>query len=142
MWAGKEVGVFYASIWGHHRDIASKKNITWEIIKNRYLFNTIPFDATEMSEKKIRKFIDMFNHRKPEVLVAYANSMFFIAKFILEKDINITHIPKSIITTAEFLDPERRTIIEKVFGCQIYNRYGCRETSVMLANAALEMECI
>jgi len=39
--------------------------------------------------------------------------------------------PKGIIGTCEVLTPENRSLIESVFGCKIFDRYGSREVSVI-----------
>jgi phenylacetate-CoA ligase len=39
--------------------------------------------------------------------------------------------PQSIITSAEALEADDRQALEGVFGCPVYNRYGCREVSVI-----------
>ncbi len=41
------------------------------------------------------------------------------------------HRPGAIITSAELLDPEQRSLIEAVFECRVFDRYGSRETSVI-----------
>jgi phenylacetate-CoA ligase len=46
------------------------------------------------------------------------------------------HSPKGIVTSAETLYPHQRETIESVFGCRIFNRYGCREAG----NIAQECE--
>jgi len=39
--------------------------------------------------------------------------------------------PCSIVTSAEGLEPDERALVERVFGCPVFNRYGCREVSVL-----------
>ncbi len=34
------------------------------------------------------------------------------------------------------LEPSARTLIEEVFGCRVFNRYGCREVSVIASECA------
>ncbi len=35
------------------------------------------------------------------------------------------------MTSAEVLEDEDRALLERVFGCRVFNRYGCREVSVI-----------
>ena len=39
--------------------------------------------------------------------------------------------PHAIVTSAEVLEPADRQVIEEVFGCPVFNRYGCREVGVI-----------
>ena len=39
--------------------------------------------------------------------------------------------PNGIISTAMPLHDWQRTVIEQVFGCQVTNRYGCEEVSLI-----------
>ncbi len=41
------------------------------------------------------------------------------------------HRPHSIVTSAEVLEADERRLLEDVFGCPVFNRYGCREVSVV-----------
>jgi phenylacetate-CoA ligase len=50
---------------------------------------------------------------------------------ILKKHKVQAYQPKGIITSAEMLKPEDRTLIEDVFGCKVFNRLGCREFAVI-----------
>jgi phenylacetate-CoA ligase len=56
--------------------------------------------------------------------------MYLFAEFVKENEIDGLH-PKAIVTSAEVLHEHERAVIEEVFGCKIFNRYGCRETSVI-----------
>jgi phenylacetate-CoA ligase len=64
------------------------------------------------------------------VYIAYANSLYLYARF-LEETGGDWHRPQAVITSAEYLDPERRAVIERVLGCRVFDRYGSRETGVI-----------
>lgn len=43
---------------------------------------------------------------------------------------------KAIFTTSETLLPSQRRLIEKAFGCEVYDEYGCREAGPMACECA------
>jgi phenylacetate-CoA ligase len=44
--------------------------------------------------------------------------------------------PHSLVTSAEILEEEDRELLEETFGCPVYNRYGCREVSVVASECS------
>jgi phenylacetate-CoA ligase len=76
------------------------------------------------------EFAERFRKFKPEVILAYANSLATMVDFYLEKGIELPS-PNSIITSAEVLTSDNRAKIEKFFKARIFDRYGARETSVI-----------
>jgi phenylacetate-CoA ligase len=68
-------------------------------------------------------------------MVAYAQSAAMFARYCERKGVDDIRF-RSIITTAEMLMPEQRASLERVFGASIYNRYGCREVSVIASECS------
>jgi phenylacetate-CoA ligase len=133
-WAAFEVGDKYALVWGASRDIPQKslKNR----LRNAVLDRSLVLDTSHITEAKMLAFNAALKKFRPRVLVAYARSITFLAKFL--QSINETpYQPNSIITSAEVLESADRTLVENVFGCPVFNRYGCREFSVV-ASECLE----
>jgi phenylacetate-CoA ligase len=83
-----------------------------------------------MSRQTMEKFIQELRSFQPRTILAYANAMHLFAQYCKESGVSDIR-PKSIITTAEVLHEHQRTEIEEVFGCRVFNRYGCREVSVI-----------
>ena len=128
-WAGYCVGDRLASIWGHHRDLYDDGSIK-ERIKRFLLSRSIVLDSTTMTDEKMGDFVANLRHFRPKVIVAYARALALFAKYCADAGITDIH-PHGIITTAELLLPEDRDLIEHVFNCKVFNRYGCREVSVI-----------
>jgi phenylacetate-CoA ligase len=78
----------------------------------------------------MRLFAEDLREFQPISILSYAKAMFFFARYCRAKGIMDIR-PHSIITSAEVLEEEERKTIEEVFGCKIFNRYGCREVSVI-----------
>lgn len=133
-WAGCRYGDKLIQLWGSEKDILQQKEkmhhrfASW--IKSIYLLNSFLMD-----EKKMQSYIRIINQRRPKMILAYAQSINELAKFIGFNEFKIFS-PKSIMTSAGILYPEFRKTIEKVFKCPVFNRYGSRE----IGNIACECE--
>jgi phenylacetate-CoA ligase len=69
-------------------------------------------------------------HRRPRIIQAYARAVVLLARFFKARGLT-PHRPHSLITSAEVLEDEDQRLVEEVFGCPVFNRYGCREVSVI-----------
>jgi phenylacetate-CoA ligase len=128
-WAGWNIADKIGCLWGAQRDFDSSGSIK-KTLRNWLIDRCLILDSTSLTEERMLNFAKELTAFKPKGILAYANSLYEFAKFVKEQ--NITGIaPQSIITSAEVLHEHERELIEKVFGCKIFNRYGCREVSVM-----------
>lgn len=101
--------------------------------------NYSSFDLTMEMLKKI--FFDMNKH-KPKLIRGYASSVFLLAKFIENENLKMNYSPKGVFTTAEVLLPYQREVIEKVFGCKVFDQYGLNDGGVIaysLGNFVFDM---
>jgi phenylacetate-CoA ligase len=120
-----ELAVKKIILWGSERDIfegtigLKAKVVNW--FKNTKLLNSF-----RMSEKDMERYVKTINSYKPDLIRAYAGSLYAICKFIEKKEMAI-HRPKAIVTSAEKLRNEMREKIESVFGTKVYDFYGSRE---------------
>ena len=134
-WAGWDIGMKTAVLWGHHRDFLGEQN--WKSkFRAEYYDRKLILDTSDITSEKLDKFVTALNDYKPEIYVAYANSMFLYARYIKENKIIEFNRPKAIITSAELLTSEQRQLIEGVFDCKVFNRYGCRETSIVASECS------
>jgi len=75
------------------------------------------------------KYIAALHRHKIEWGTGYAVSFYLLARFMLENEI----IPpglKAIITTSEKLTPEMRIIMERTYGCRVYEEYSTVENAI------------
>lgn len=133
-WIGWDIGMKMALLWGAVNDLSGFNSIKGKL-RNLLLSRKVVLDTSSISEEKLWNFVYELKRHNPRFFLAYANAMVLFAKFV--KDNKITGInPAAIITSAEVLTPENRGLIETVFGCKIYNRYGCRELSVIASECS------
>jgi phenylacetate-CoA ligase len=58
----------------------------------------------------------------------YATSLYYVACFVENNGLKV-HKPGAIVSTTEVLHFRARSKIEQVFGCKVFDSYGCREVS-------------
>lgn len=125
-WAGANLGVKQAYIWGSHLgDIPKikrmKEALHHSILRQRY-YNCFQFD-----EKAMVRTLEDLNNFRPKVVVGYTNPLYSFASFVKEQQLKINFLPTSVITAAEALHDYQRELIEDVFKCKIFHTYGSRE---------------
>ena len=129
-WTGWDIGEKSAYLWGHRGDLGEPTSIKSKF-RNALLDRRIVLDTSSITSEKLAAFKKQLIGFRPEIYVAYANSIFLFARYLKEMGSSDHHRPKAIITSAELLETEQRALIESVFECQVYDRYGSRETSII-----------
>jgi len=128
-WAGMRPGDWCAYLWGARMDQVLKETFLdrW---KNRLLYRRIAMNTSSVSEQDWKDFCVQVERIRPRFMLAYAKAAVQFAKYVREHGLD--HIRfESMITTAEVLLPEDREVLESVFRGRVFNRYGCREVSVI-----------
>jgi phenylacetate-CoA ligase len=100
-------------------------------LRSIFLDRLAIIDTSSITRERLAEFKTRLQGYRPGIYIAYANSMFLFARFLKETNSRDHHRPKAIITSAEVLEPDQRILIESVFECKVYDRYGSRETSVL-----------
>jgi phenylacetate-coenzyme A ligase PaaK-like adenylate-forming protein len=127
-WAGWEVGDKSAVIWGAPCDRPADG---WRCrLRNALLREPMWLDAGCLTEQRMLEFDAALHRFRPRIIQAYARAVVLFARF-LQATGRTAYRPHSIVTSAEMLEPSDRTLLEQVFGCPVFNRYGCREVSVV-----------
>lgn len=124
-WAGLDIGTPHARLWGAPLDLKAQQRLLNRL--NNYLLKRLWLDCFRMSEPLMAEYARKLHRFHPQVLIGYATALATFARFLQANRITDIH-PKGIISSAETLFDDQRQIIETVFGCKIFNRYGCRET--------------
>jgi len=132
-WAGHDYGDKSACVWGAPPDRPS--NSVKYRLRNLLLDRNLYLDTANITEKKLRSFDVAMKKFRPKTIIAYARSLALLARFVKANGITPFQ-PHSIITSAEVLTPNDRHLIEEVFGCRVFNRYGCREFSVVASECS------
>jgi phenylacetate-CoA ligase len=72
---------------------------------------------------------------RPSIVQAYAGAAVLFAQFLQATGRTVPP-PRALITSAEMLTDADRALLERVFRCPVFNRYGCREVSVVASECA------
>ena len=127
-WAGWEIGDRVAYVWGAPRDLPS--NAWRSRLINALMGQQIFLDTGHLDEPKLVAFQEALIQFRPKMIQAYARSLALFARILRERGWKPPR-PDAIVTSAEVLEPADRQLIEEVFGCPVFNRYGCREVGVI-----------
>lgn len=122
---GREIGEPEVKLWGSEKDIF-QGTIGWKAKFSSFLRNTTYMNAFQMTPQLMNSFIKSLNQNPPNLILAYVQAIYELAKFAEQEKIEI--VPqKAIITSAGTLYPWMKEKIETIFQCKVFNRYGSRE---------------
>ena len=78
--------------------------------------------AFHISPSNAPHYVEALDRFRPDYLVGYASSHFFLARMICEMGLR-THQPKAVLTSSEKLTPEMRSTIEQAYRCSVFDAY-------------------
>jgi phenylacetate-CoA ligase len=128
-WAGRKIGDAEMQLWGSTRDILGQT----ESIKHRlanWTGNLKILNSFKMSNEDMHRYIDEINNFRPKLILAYVQSIYELSKYIKNNKLDV-YSPGAIMTSAGILYQKYRELIQVVFECPIYDRYGSREVGDM-----------
>jgi phenylacetate-CoA ligase len=132
-WAGWDVGDRAAVIWGAPRDRPADG---WRArLRGLLLAEPLWLDTAHVTEEALATFHRALWQQQPRIILAYARSAVLFARYLRANNLR-AYQPHALITSAEILEDDERTLLEEVFGCRVFNRYGCREVSVIASECA------
>ncbi|HEX9061623.1 MAG TPA: hypothetical protein VF941_15690 [Clostridia bacterium] len=138
-WCGWDLGEKYINLWGAQREFDTQPSLRARLLE-RYVYRAYGFNAFDISEEKVLACLDDLRKTKPTMIIAYANVAYYFAKIILKNGIDLGDLRlKGLISSAETLTKEKRSLIEKAFLCKVLNRYGSREVG-LIASECLKQE--
>jgi phenylacetate-CoA ligase len=127
-WAGWEPGDRAAVIWGAALDRPADSPRAR--LRAALLREPLWLDAANLTERKMADFHAALHRWRPKVIQAYARSAVLFAHYLRECRLT-AYKPHSLVTSAEMLSPGDRALLEDVFACPVFDRYGSREVSVI-----------
>ena len=112
--------------WG---EIGEKYNGFFNPVSNRLQLTT-----NNMSPDVLKHYVENIKRFKPDYIQGYASGVATLARFMETK--SMSYPIKAVLTSSETLTAADRKVIEKVFMCKVFDRYGCGEEVV----SAIECE--
>ncbi len=111
----------------------SKKKFYKEKLKD-YLANRVRFPVFDLSDKVLKKYVDIFTKRKFVYANGYTSSLVVFAKYLLKNNLVLKKLCphlQAIFTTSEVCDNIDKQIMERGFGVQVVNEYGAAELDLI-----------
>lgn len=125
-WHGIRIGDPSVMIWGSPIELNQQQSVQYAR-KERLLKNRKMIPAYDLQEDKLAEYIRMLEAYKPVYLYGYASALALFAQLIRKHRLQPRLKLKAVVSTAESLLSEQRTVIEDVFGCPAVNEYGARD---------------
>ena len=95
------------------------------------------FSTYHMTEANLPAYVAKLNRYRPELIDGYPSALAILARFIESSGHRLTFKPRAAATTAETLFDEDRDVIERVFGCKVYNQYASSEGAPFITECCL-----
>jgi phenylacetate-CoA ligase len=125
-WTGWRIGDKQVRLW--HQTLGMSKMQVARELADALLMRRKFIPAYEMSDETLAEFVKTIESYQPVLLDGYAESFNFLARYLKEKG-RIQVSPKGIISSAQTLPEGSRKVIEEIFGCKVFDKYGSREFS-------------
>lgn len=112
----------------------------WRKILNSMIWlptRRIFLDASLLTEKKMGVFSKKINRVRPPTLQGYVSGVLQYARFCEKENIKHDFLNCVWVTAAPLSEADRR-YMERIFGCSVYDQYGCSE--VFWISAECEMQ--
>lgn len=128
-WTGFRPGDWVAQLWGARLDLLPSSTML-DTLRNVALYRSVQLNTSSVSDSDWESYVENVRRVRPRFVIAYAKSAVAFAKYLMDRGIEDIRF-ESVITTAEVLLEEERQLIERGLGGKVFNRYGCRELSVI-----------
>jgi phenylacetate-CoA ligase len=126
LWCGHRMGKDpKLLLWGSERDLLVGHE-TAKTLLRRWILNEVWLNAFKMTKDKMYGYVKQINVVKPNLIFAYADSIYEFSSFILHEGLQV-YSPNAIRTGAGTLHVHMRETISKAFKAPIFNLYGSRE---------------
>lgn len=125
-WAGWELGMKRAAVWGNPPTPATLK----EKLRHHLLDRMIYLDTMDLNDRSMGDFVTLWRAENPRAIFGHAHSIYIFARYLLDKQVTDLR-PKAIIATSMMLLDHERQTIEQAFACAATNRYGCEEVGLI-----------
>jgi phenylacetate-CoA ligase len=125
--ANWRLGEPFVLLWGSEIYWSQKQLVDRldNALSNRREFNTFRLSTT-----LIRRFLRKLQRFNPVLVSTYTNAVHLVAREAEQHGVNLSGL-RAIQATSEPLPPAMRTRIASVFGCEVYDKYGMRETNII-----------
>lgn len=127
---GWNPGEMIAFFWGGNDKMYGMSRVEFEL--RQFARRMYQFDPFFSGDADMARWVRLFARIRPRVILGYASTIARFASFLDSKEQTIGGI-KGAFTTAEKLYRPQREVIERVFGCKVFDCYGSSEVQNIAA---------
>lgn len=99
--------------------------------------NQVYFSAFHLSRENADQYVEALWRHKTQWLTGYAVSYYLLARHILDRGLRVPPL-KAVVTTSEKLSPDMRAIMQRAYGCRVFEEYGTVENAVFASECAYQ----
>ena len=125
-WAGYDIGDAVGLIWGDIESPRRLRSRLRRLLLDRYQV----LDSQRISVQAMERFAEALRRRRIRCLVGQAQPLYLFAEFVRERGMRDLPV-RSVIPTGLMLYEKQRRLIEDALCCEVFNRYGAEETSII-----------
>ena len=133
MMSGWRPGQKILNFWGARQDVVAGGVFGRQLGAGLADFiaaeRTIP--AWEYSEANLHAWASAIQAYRPTLLQGYASALTEVARHVLAERMPMPRSLIGVYSTAEMLDDQQRELMQRAFGCKVFNQYGSREVPNM-----------
>lgn len=85
------------------------------------------YSSFHLTEENMKFYVENLNKFQPDAIDGFFMSMCDVAGYIERHNIKLTFNPVAIFPTSETLTDSGRELLERVFGCKVYDQYASSE---------------
>lgn len=93
--------------------------------------NTLLFSSYHISPSTLPHYVNALVKFQPALIDSYPSSIEPIARYVLENGIADLR-PRAVITSSETLEASVRELVERAFGCKVFDHYGAAEMAALV----------
>ena len=128
---GYRPGDRLALLWGTHLEPGGTDSVATSV--SNWMINQRFFNCFRLDDDVFAQFHRDMNAYAPKFIRSYASALFLFARFLERKGIEPSYPSIALMTGAEKLTLEQRTLIEKVFRKPVFETYGARDFGLIAA---------
>ena len=125
-WTGYVFGDPCVRLW--HQTLGMSKSQAFKEKADAVMCNRMFVPIFEQKVDGLERMLRMIEGHRPVLVDGYAEAFDFLARHLTEHG-GLKHAPKAVMSSAQSLPQHSREVIERAFGCRVYDKYGSREFS-------------
>jgi len=125
-WTGYRFGDPTVRLWDQAIGMSSEEAARERM--DAWFANRTFIPMFEMTDARLEEMIRTIERERPLLIDGYAEAFDFLAHYVDARG-GLQFRPRALMSTAQTLPPSSRELIERAFGCKVFDRYGSREFS-------------